>query len=60
MTEEKKKQTTKKEPKFNHLQACIMLKLGYYDSKVVEKKYKGEEMTLTSWKNLLKKDNLKF
>ena len=58
--EENKKKTTKKEPKLTHLQACIELKLGFYDRKVVEKLYKGKEMTLQGWKNLLKKDNLKF
>lgn len=57
MTEEIKKE---KDPKYTHSQACVILKLGHYDRKVVEKKYKGRTLTLQTWKNYFKKDNLKF
>ena len=55
-----KKETTKQEPKYTSSQACILLKLGYYDQKVVAKKYGGRVITLSNWKVLLKRDNLNF
>jgi hypothetical protein len=55
-----KKEIKKQEPKYTSSQACILLKLGYYDQKVVAKKYGGRVITLSNWKVLLKRDNLNF
>lgn len=48
------------EPTLNWFQIANNLKLGYYDRELVRIKYEFQSLTEEDWKELLKKDGVKF